>query len=133
MDAPDERPPCLRHEDEDLVVLEKPAGVNTHRADEHAADGFYEWARSRLPAWRDLALLHRLDKDTSGLLVFSKTSAGSKSVNDQMEARSVEKRYLLFCKAGDRPREQSCDDRVGKPRQGVAALDPGGADAVTEF
>ncbi len=129
----DEKLPCVRFEDDDLVVLEKPAGVNTHRADEHAQAGFFEWARSRKPAWRELGLLHRLDKETSGLLVFSKSARGAKSVTDQMEGRSVEKRYLFYCAHAERPREQSCDDRVGKARQGVAALDPRGAEAVTEF
>src|SRR5262249_48193547 len=69
MAAPDKLP-CVRFEDEDLLVLEKPPGVNTHASDVHAQAGFYEWARGRRPAWGELGLQHRLDKETSGLLVF---------------------------------------------------------------
>jgi 23S rRNA (cytosine1962-C5)-methyltransferase len=131
--TPEEKLPCLRHEDEDLLVLEKPAGVTTHRVDEHAQDGFYEWAQKRGPAWRELGLHHRLDKETSGLLVFSKTARGAKTLADQMESRRLEKSYLLYCAHAERPRELECDDRVAKARQGVRKLDPKGAEAVTEF
>src|SRR5207249_4251307 len=99
-----ERFPCLVHEDRDLVALAKPAGINTHRTGEHSQDGFYEWARARTSEWRDLALLHRLDKDTSGVLVFAKTKAGSKCVAGQMEERAVSKRYVFYCAAAERPR-----------------------------
>jgi 23S rRNA (cytosine1962-C5)-methyltransferase len=133
MALPDEKLPCVLHEDAHLLALAKPSGVNTHRADEHAQQGFYEWAKGRVARWEDLALHHRLDKETSGVLVFAKTRAGSKHLTDRFEGRDVTKRYVFYCAAAERPRELFCDDRVAKARQGVAKLDPKGAEASTEF
>ena len=57
--------PWVRFEDEHLLVVAKPAGVNTHRADVHAQDGMHEWVQRQRPN-ESLSILHRLDKATSG-------------------------------------------------------------------
>ncbi len=88
-------PPCVVFEDEDLLVVDKPPGWNTHAPSPHAGEGVYEWLRHREPRWAELALLHRLDKDTSGLMVFGKTSLANRSLTRQFEAREVEKVYRL--------------------------------------
>jgi len=58
-------------EDEHLLVVHKPSGINTHKPDRLAPDGLHEWLTRRKPSWRNLSVLHRLDKDTSGVLVFA--------------------------------------------------------------
>jgi 23S rRNA (cytosine1962-C5)-methyltransferase len=88
-------PPCVAFEDEHLLVVRKPAGWNTHAPAPHAGDGVYEWLRDREPRWAGLGIVHRLDKDTSGLLVFGKTRTAFQSLAAQFESRLVEKRYLL--------------------------------------
>ena len=72
---------CLLHEDQDLVAVAKPQGVNTHSPDEHAQEGIYEWVRRRKGA--DLGLAHRLDKETSGVLLMAKSPRGKKALADQ--------------------------------------------------
>ncbi|PAW83686.1 MAG: hypothetical protein B9S33_13230 [Pedosphaera sp. Tous-C6FEB] len=93
-------PPCVLFEDEHLLVVNKPAGWNTHAPAPHASEGIYDWLRHREPRWADLAIIHRLDKETSGVLVFGKTPLANKSLTEQFEQRRVVKRYLLV---SDRP------------------------------
>ncbi|MEO7385853.1 MAG: pseudouridine synthase [Gammaproteobacteria bacterium] len=93
-------PPCVVHEDDDLLVVNKPPGWNTHAPAPHAGEGIYDWLKHREPRWARLAILHRLDKDTSGLLVFGKTTEANRSLTQQFAAREVHKRYHLVT---DRP------------------------------
>ncbi|MCK6371654.1 MAG: pseudouridine synthase, partial [Gammaproteobacteria bacterium] len=89
-------PPCVIHEDDDLLVVAKPAGWNTHAPAAYAGEGIYEWLRHREPRWSSLAIVHRLDRDTSGVLVFARTPAASKSLTEQFTRREIRKRYLLL-------------------------------------
>jgi len=88
-------PPCVVFEDEHLLVVHKPPGWNTHAPAPHAGEGIYDWLRHREPRWADLAIIHRLDKETSGLLVFGKTPLANRSLTEQFAGRTVEKVYTL--------------------------------------
>lgn len=88
-------PPCVLHEDDDLLVVHKPAGWNTHSPSPYAGEGIYEWLRHREPRWARLAILHRLDKDTSGVLVFGKGERANRSLTAQFTDRDVSKEYQL--------------------------------------
>ena len=88
--------PCVIFEDEHLLAVHKPAGWNTHAPSPYAGEGIYDWLRAREPRWASLAILHRLDKETSGILVFGKTSLANKSLTEQFTARRVMKMYLLL-------------------------------------
>lgn len=92
--------PCLIFEDEHLLVANKPAGLNTHAPSPYAGEGLYDWLRHREPRWASLAIIHRLDKETSGVIVFAKTQAANRSLTDQFTRRAVHKKYLLLT---DRP------------------------------
>jgi 23S rRNA (cytosine1962-C5)-methyltransferase len=89
-------PPCVIYEDEHLLVVNKPAGLNTHSPSPYAGEGIYEWLRNREPRWSQLAIIHRLDKATSGLMVFAKTKLANKSLTHQFTNREVRKSYLLL-------------------------------------
>jgi 23S rRNA (cytosine1962-C5)-methyltransferase len=88
------------YEDEHLLVVNKPAGLNTHGPNPYAGEGLYDWLRDREPRWASLAIIHRLDKETSGVIVFSKTPLANRSLTQQFTARLVRKRYSLLT---DRP------------------------------
>ncbi|MBA4150430.1 MAG: class I SAM-dependent methyltransferase [Verrucomicrobia bacterium] len=83
-------------EDEHLLVVNKPAGWNTHSPSPYAGEGIYEWLKHREPRWAKLAIIHRLDKETSGLIVFGKTASANRSLSAQFENRSVQKTYVLL-------------------------------------
>jgi len=80
-------------EDEHLLVAHKPSGVNTHKPDRFAPDGLHEWLEKH---GRKLSILQRLDKDTSGVIIFGKTRLANQSLSRQFESHRVEKRYWLL-------------------------------------
>lgn len=92
--------PPIVFEDEQLLVASKPAGWNTHSPSPFAGEGIFDWLRHREPRWARLAIIHRLDKETSGILVFGKTSLANRSLTQQFADRAVAKKYLLLT---DRP------------------------------
>lgn len=94
--APATLPPCVIHEDEHLLVVNKPAGWNTHAPSPFAGEGIYDWLKHREPRWASLAIIHRLDKETSGVLVFGKTPLANRSLTEQFAGREVRKKYLLL-------------------------------------
>lgn len=83
-------------EDDHLLVANKPAGWNTHAPAPYAGEGIYDWLRHREPRWGDLAIVQRLDKETSGVIVFSKTALANRSLTQQFADRSIRKSYLLL-------------------------------------
>lgn len=93
-------PPCVVYEDDDVLVVNKPPGWNTHSPAPHAGEGIYDWLKHREPRWASLAIIHRLDKATSGLLIFGKTIEANRSLTRQFAEREVHKRYILVT---DRP------------------------------
>jgi 23S rRNA (cytosine1962-C5)-methyltransferase len=88
--------PCVIFEDEHLLVVAKPAGWNTHAPSPYAGEGIYDWLKHREPRWSSLAILHRLDKETSGVLVFGKTPLANRSLTEQFTGHRVQKKYLLL-------------------------------------
>jgi 23S rRNA (cytosine1962-C5)-methyltransferase len=88
--------PCVIFEDEHLLVVAKPTGWNTHAPSPFAGEGIYEWLKNRESRWSSLAIIHRLDKETSGVLVFCKTPLANKSLTEQFTQRRVRKKYFLL-------------------------------------
>ena len=80
-------------QDEHLLVVNKPSGINTHKPDRFAPDGIHEWLSRRYGA---LSVLHRLDKETSGVLIFGRTRVANQSLSQQFESHQVQKEYLLL-------------------------------------
>ena len=124
--------PCVIFEDEHLLAVCKPAGWNTHAPSPYAGEGIYDWLRQREPRWASLAILHRLDKETSGVLVFGKTPLANRSLTEQFTRREVHKKYLLLT-AGTAPAKEltvkSTLLRLGE-KYGSR---PGGEPAETRF
>ena len=77
-------------------MVNKPPGLSTHSPSPYAGEGLYEWLRHREPRWATLAIVHRLDKETSGLIVFAKTTPANRSLTRQFTQRAVHKKYLLL-------------------------------------
>lgn len=92
---PTESTALIVHEDEHLLVVNKPAGMNTHSPSPFAGEGIYEWLRNRESRWADLAIVHRLDKETSGVMILGKTTLANKSLTEQFSEHTVRKQYVL--------------------------------------
>ncbi|HEY5635099.1 MAG TPA: RluA family pseudouridine synthase [Burkholderiaceae bacterium] len=82
-------------EDGELLVIDKPAGVAVHGGS-GVAHGAVEQLRAAHPESRFLELCHRIDRDTSGVLVLARKRAALLSVHRQLRDRQVEKSYLAI-------------------------------------
>jgi 23S rRNA (cytosine1962-C5)-methyltransferase len=108
---------CVIFEDEHLLVVNKPAGLNTHAPGPFAGDGIYDWLRHREPRWSrhgGIAIIHRLDKETSGVMVFGKTALANRSLTEQFTHRTVRKKYLLLTDRTPKQREWVVKSRIAR-------------------
>jgi len=100
--VPEDIPLRVLYEDDDLAVIDKPAGLVVHagagRARGTLVNALLHRFRKLSTAGGPLrpGIVHRLDKDTSGLLVVAKTDAAHRSLAAQFQRREVEKRYLVL-------------------------------------
>lgn len=125
------------HEDEDLIVIDKPVGLVVH-------PGSGNWQGTMLNALLHHAeamanlpragIVHRLDKDTSGLIVVAKTLAAHTSLVRQLQERSVTRMYCAFVH-GEVEHAGDVDAPIGRhPTQRTRmAIVPGGRTARTRY
>jgi 23S rRNA pseudouridine955/2504/2580 synthase len=85
----------ILHEDEALLILDKPAGVAVHGGS-GVSSGVIEQLRRERPDSRFLELVHRLDRDTSGVLVLAKKRAALTELHRQLREGSAEKIYATL-------------------------------------
>jgi len=102
--APEAIPLVILHEDDDLIVVDKPAGMVVHPAPgtpsgtlvnallAHCGDDLSGVGGVKRPG-----IVHRIDKDTSGLLVVAKSDAAHQGLAAQFAAHEVERRYQAVC------------------------------------
>lgn len=86
---------AIIHEDRDLIVVNKPAGVAVHGGSGLSA-GVIEALRATHPELKELELVHRLDRDTSGVLLVAKRRAVLRELHALLRERDMEKRYLAL-------------------------------------
>ena len=126
------------HEDEGLLAIDKPAGVAVHGGS-GVSFGVIEQLRQSRPTARLLELVHRLDRETSGLLLIAKKKSVLKALQDQFRERETGKTYLALV-LGDWPAARKVIDvplhkyllADGERRVRVtSADDPDGMRAIT--
>ena len=86
---------CILFEDKDLLVVDKPAGVAVHGGS-GVSHGVIELLRHARPDLKDLALVHRLDRETSGCLVLAKRRSALRALHECFREGLVEKNYLAL-------------------------------------
>jgi 23S rRNA pseudouridine1911/1915/1917 synthase len=130
------------HEDDDLLVVDKPAGLVVHPG-AGAASGTL--VNALLHHVRNLSgvggvlrpgIVHRLDKGTSGLLVVAKNDATHRALVDQFAGRTVEKEYLALVLGVPRLREGTVSAAIGRDprhRQRMSVRAPRGREARTTW
>lgn len=89
--------PLVLFEDNDLLVVNKPAGINHHAPGEFAVEGLHEWLQRRRR--EKFATIHRLDKDTSGVVVFGKSALANRSLTEQFAGKTARKTYHFLSAA----------------------------------
>jgi 23S rRNA pseudouridine1911/1915/1917 synthase len=126
-------------EDEHLLVVDKPAGVVVHPAGRHATGtlihGLLELGIEGGEEERP-GLVHRLDRDTSGLMVVARSAEVHRRLQELMRRRAVERRYLALVRGTPRSRTGRIEAPIGRDRRDRTrhSLDTATPrDAVTRF
>jgi 23S rRNA pseudouridine1911/1915/1917 synthase len=114
-------PIAILHEDDHLIVLDKPAGLVVHPAPGHRTgtlvNAILHHAGARLSGIsgeQRPGIVHRLDRDTSGVLLVAKTDLAHESLARQMKKRSVRKEYLALCAGRPRTRKGDVALAIGR-------------------
>jgi 23S rRNA pseudouridine1911/1915/1917 synthase len=119
---PEDIPLHIVYEDDDLLVVDKPAGMTTHPAPGSPAHTLVNAVLSHLPVLPDSGsparpgIVHRLDKDTSGLIIIAKTPAALANLAAQFKSRAVKKAYTALVKGKLKPASGIIDAPIGRDR-----------------
>jgi 23S rRNA pseudouridine1911/1915/1917 synthase len=110
----------IRYEDEDLLIVNKSAGMVVHPAPGHHDDTLVNALLARYPELRDQegdqrpGIVHRLDRDTSGLLIVAKNRQTQAALIEQMKQHAIEKRYLALVEGNISLDKGSIDAPIGR-------------------
>ena len=127
----------LVHEDADVLVIDKPAGLVVHPGagnPRHTLQNALLGLDPTLAALPRAGLIHRLDKDTSGLLVVARTPEAQTSLSRQLEARTMGREYVAVC-VGVMTGGGTIDEPIGRHRGDRLrmAIRVSGRPAVTHY
>lgn len=130
-------PLAVVYEDAELLVVNKPAGLVVHPAAGNYSGTLLNGLLHHLPQLIEIpraGIVHRLDKDTTGLMVVAKTLRAQAHLVAQLQARSVKRDYVALV-YGTPPATGEVRAAIGRDphkRKQMAAV-PGGKEAVTEY
>jgi 23S rRNA pseudouridine1911/1915/1917 synthase len=143
--APENVPITIRHEDDDLVICDKPAGMHVHPLGPHRTGTllnallWHAGARADNP-WAPYrpSPLHRLDRAASGLVAFAKTAAIHDVMRLLFASNGIERRYRAIVHGQISPNAGTIDAPLGRDpaldyRRAVVPLTHGGQRAVTHY
>ena len=138
---PEKMPLNIVYEDSEVLVIDKPAGLTVHPAPGHPGHTLANAILNYLPALAEdtaslrAGLVHRLDRDTSGLLVVAKNRAAQADLSDQFKSRTVSKSYLVLVRGRLSPESGAIEANIGRDprkRQRMAVV-AGGREARTGY
>jgi 23S rRNA pseudouridine1911/1915/1917 synthase len=130
----------VRYSDDRLLVVSKPAGLVTHPAGGHATGTLVNALLglgvplSQVDPGRP-GVVHRLDKDTSGLLLVAKDDAAHAFLSDRLKARAITRRYIALVRGEMKSATGTIEAPIGRHQsfRRRMAVAPGGRSAVTHF
>jgi len=136
---PEEMDLRIAWEDEHLLIVDKPAGLVVHPGTGHQSGTLVHGLLAHEAAGGDEerpGIVHRLDRDTSGLLVVARSDEAHERLQELIRRRRVERRYLALVKGTPRSRTGRIEapigrDRLDKSRHSLDTATP--RDAVTHF
>jgi 23S rRNA pseudouridine1911/1915/1917 synthase len=138
--SPEDIPLKIVYEDADLLVVDKPPGLAVHPAPGHPSHTLVNAVLGYLPSLADAdfirpGVVHRLDKDTSGLIIVAKNRPAHENLSDQFKARSVSKAYIVLVKGKLVPESGVIEAAIGRDprnRQRMAVVSKG-REARTDY
>jgi 23S rRNA pseudouridine1911/1915/1917 synthase len=115
-----EAPYAVAYEDEHLLVVDKPAGVVVHPARGHRTGTLAQALAGRASGgpdpWR-AGIVHRIDRDTSGLLVVARSDEVHRALKAALSARRIEREYLALVHGRPSARTGTIDAPIGRDRR----------------
>ncbi len=121
---PEAIPLDIRYEDDDMIIINKPAGMVVHPAVGHGSGTLVNAILAHCPDLPGIGgekrpgIVHRLDKDTSGLIVIAKNEQALRHLQAQFKERTVGKQYLALVDGQVQPSTALIDAPIGRdPRQ----------------
>ena len=139
----EEIPLDIVFENDDLLVVNKPAGMVVHPAAGHSSGTLVNAVLGYDPEFGEISgeerpgVVHRLDKETSGLIVMAKNDAAHRWLQDQFRLRKVEKVYLALVDGAPPTPMGRVEAAIGRDpshRKKMAILPPGkGREAISEY
>ncbi len=140
---PENIPLSILHEDAEILVIEKPSGMISHPTD-HGGNVAGTLVNALLYHSRDLpgeknraGLVHRLDKETSGVMVVAKTEEARKSLSKQFAERKVKKKYLALVVGKLKNSRGRIEAPIGRDSKDHTrrkiSISPNSREAITEF
>ena len=136
--SPENIPLDVVYEDDSIIVINKPPGLVVHPAAGNWSGTLLNGLLHRFPELKSLpraGIVHRLDKDTSGLMVVARTAQAQTALVRQLQERTVGRRYLAWV-WGDAPSQGKVLASVGRDQRDrlkMAAGSPQGKPAATLF
>ena len=140
---PQDIPLEVLFEDDDLLVLDKPAGLVVHPApgnlDGTLVNALLAHCGDHLPGIggeKRPGIVHRLDKDTSGVMVVAKTDTAMAALGEAFATRDLERSYLALCWGVPSPSSGEIEGAIGRDpheRKRMAVVDRGGKAALTRY
>ncbi|MCL4513669.1 MAG: RluA family pseudouridine synthase, partial [Candidatus Eremiobacteraeota bacterium] len=138
---PEAIPLEILYEDKDLLVINKPAGLVVHPAAGHWEGTLVNallYHFNQLSSIYPLrpGIVHRLDKDTSGVLLIAKSDKAHLQLSKQLKSREIKKDYAVIVHGRISQNEGIIDQPIGrhpKDRKKMAVVSSNGRDAVTRF
>jgi len=139
--SPEEIPLKIVYEDNDLMVIDKPSGLTMYPAPGHPAHTLINAILAHYPALAEMGgsprpgIVHRLDKDTSGLIIVAKNVKAQLTLADQFSRHTVLKDYFALVKGHLSPERGIIEAPIGRnPRnRQEMAIVSGGREAKTEY
>ena len=134
-------PVTIIYQDDDIIVVDKPAGLTVHPAPGHPSGTLVNALLALTPELASLrdtirpGIVHRLDKDTSGLLVVAKNERTRSDLTRQLKERTVRKTYLALVHGVPQPAQGTIEAPIGRhPRnRKKMAVVAGGSEAETKY
>jgi 23S rRNA pseudouridine1911/1915/1917 synthase len=115
----EELPLRIAYEDEHVLVVDKPAGIVVHPSPGHATGTMVQGLLGRTAGGEDEdrpGIVHRLDRDTSGLLVVARTEEAYTRLQEQVRNRELERRYKALVRGRPRSRRGRIEAPIGRDR-----------------
>ncbi len=140
---PQDIPLTILFEDAHLIVIDKAPGMAAHPApgtlDGTLVNALLFHCRDSLSGVGGVArpgIVHRLDKDTSGVMVAAKTDAAHQGLSKLFAAHDIERTYVALARSGIEPSRGTIETRLGRAqfdRKKMAVLKTGGREAITHY